>query len=268
MKNLLLSLLKRKHSHILKIPLGDIISNPYQPRRNFDDKALEELSQSIREHGVINPIIVRKMGKRYELISGERRVRASNLLKLKTIPAIVGNFTDGEMIEIGLLENLQREDLTPLEESYGFSNLSRLYSTFTNTEFCEIVAKRLGKNPQDIYHKLSLSLLSPTIKEAINLKLITEEEGWILKDLPDKDTQLKIIEQIKNEKLDKEDIKRIVKKFTQPETGAEAKARDEIICIFKQLVKEYVEVLKECEVPANIEEKTTDLGCEIKIRIS
>lgn len=265
----ILNIFKKHKPNILKIPLSLIVSNPYQPRRSFDDASLEELSQSIKEHGVINPIIVRKMGDRYELVAGERRVRAASIAGLKTIPAIVGDFTDGELLEIGLLENLQRENLTSMEEAYGFSNLSRLYSTFTQHDFCEIVAKRLGKKPQDIYYKLSLTLFPPTIKEALTLKIITEEQAIILKDIPDKETQLKLIERIKNEKLDINDIKRLVKKITKKDEtdDVEKQQKDEIIHLFKQLVKEYTEVIKECGIEATLQEETSDLATEIKIRI-
>ena len=106
-----------KDSDIVEIPLTEIRSNPYQPRKEFDEQSLREFADSIKEHGVIQPIIVKKSIKGYEIIAGERRTRASKMAGKDTIPAIVRDFTDQEMMEIALIENIQREDLNPIEEA-------------------------------------------------------------------------------------------------------------------------------------------------------
>ena len=108
---------------IVEIPLKELRSNPYQPRKNFDEAALKELSDSIKEHGVFQPIIVKKSIKGYEIIAGERRYRASKLAGLEKIPAIVRNFTDNQMMEIALLENLQRENLNAIEEAVAYKSM-------------------------------------------------------------------------------------------------------------------------------------------------
>ena len=102
-----------KESDIVELPLTEIRSNPYQPREHFDEKSLEEFAESVREHGIIQPIIVKKSIKGYELIAGERRVRASKMAGKDTIPAIIRDFNDDEMMEIALIENIQRENLNP-----------------------------------------------------------------------------------------------------------------------------------------------------------
>ena len=112
-----------KESDIIQIPLTDIRTNPYQPRKHFDKEALDELATSIRNYGVFQPIIVKKSIKGYDLVAGERRLRASKLAGLETIPAIVKNFTDEEMREIALLENIQRENLTSIELAWAYKGI-------------------------------------------------------------------------------------------------------------------------------------------------
>ena len=112
-----------KQSDIIEIPLVDIRSNPYQPREYFDETALQELAESIKEHGVVQPIIVKKSIKGYEIIAGERRTRASKMAGKETIPAIVRDFNDQEMMEVALIENIQRENLNPIEEAEAFAKI-------------------------------------------------------------------------------------------------------------------------------------------------
>ena len=121
--------------------MGDIRPNPYQPRKRFDDKSLKELSDSIKENGVFQPIIVRESVNGYEIIAGERRFRASKLAKKKTIPAIIRKFNESQMMEVAVLENLQREDLTPLEEAQAYEMLQKNLG-LTQEE----VSKRMGKS--------------------------------------------------------------------------------------------------------------------------
>ena len=111
------------NEEIVEIPLSELRSNPYQPRKNFDDNALQELANSIKEHGVFQPIIAKKSIKGYEIIAGERRVKASILAGKTTIPAIIRDFSDQDMMEIALLENLQRENLNALEEAMAYKKL-------------------------------------------------------------------------------------------------------------------------------------------------
>ena len=108
---------------IVEIPNNELKSNPYQPRKVFDEEALKELSESIKEHGVFQPIIVKKSVKGYNIIAGERRTKASELAGLKTVPAIVRDFSDEEMMQVALLENLQREDLSAIEEAKAYKSI-------------------------------------------------------------------------------------------------------------------------------------------------
>ena len=111
------------NEEIVEIPLSELRANPYQPRKNFDDESLRELADSIKEHGVFQPIIVKKSIKGYEIIAGERRCRASKIAGKETIPAIIRSFTDEQMMEIALLENLQRENLSAIEEAIAYRSM-------------------------------------------------------------------------------------------------------------------------------------------------
>ena len=145
-----------------EIKLSEIRSNPYQPRKIFDDGKIEELAQSIREHGVFTPILVRRSVKGYELIAGERRVRASKKAGLKTIPAIVMEFTEEQMMEISLLENIQREDLNAIEEAQAYQ---RLIDRLDYTQ--EKLAQRVGKSREHITNTMRLLRLPKSVQQLV-----------------------------------------------------------------------------------------------------
>ena len=147
---------------ITEIPLDEIRPNPYQPRKTFDNKSLKELSESIKENGVFQPIIIRKSVNGYEIIAGERRFRASKLAKKKTIPAIIRKFDEAQMMEVAVLENLQREDLTPLEEAQAYEMLQKNLG-LTQEE----VSKRLGKSRPYIANYLRLLTLPQKTKRLL-----------------------------------------------------------------------------------------------------
>ena len=150
------------NEEIVEIPLSELRSNPYQPRKNFDDNALQELANSIKEHGVFQPIIAKKSIKGYEIIAGERRVKASILAGKTTIPAIIRDFSDQDMMEIALLENLQRENLNALEEAMAYKKLlDELHLTQ------ESLAERLGKSRSHVTNMLGLLTLPEEVKDMI-----------------------------------------------------------------------------------------------------
>lgn len=150
------------NEEIVEIPLSELRSNPYQPRKNFDDNALQELANSIKEHGVFQPIIAKKSIKGYEIIAGERRVKASIIAGKTTIPAIIRDFSDQDMMEIALLENLQRENLNALEEAMAYKKLlDELHLTQ------ESLAERLGKSRSHITNMLGLLTLPEEVKDMI-----------------------------------------------------------------------------------------------------
>lgn len=165
---------------IVQINLNELRSNPYQPRQVFDEEKLNELADSIKEFGVIQPIIVKKSIKGYEIIAGERRVKASKIALKETIPAIVRDFSDEEMMQIALLENIQREDLTAIEEAEAYSNLIKSLG-ITQEEF----SKKIGKSRSYITNMLGLLRLPRPVQNMILKKEISMGHAKLLSKLED-----------------------------------------------------------------------------------
>ncbi len=168
-------------NEIKKIPLQKLVANPYQPRKIFDDEAIEELAQSIQEHGIIQPIVVRKKGTKYEIVVGERRFRAAKLANLEEIPAIVKEMTEEQMMEVAILENLQREDLTPIEEAEAYQSLMEKLN-FTQ----EDLAKRLGKSRPHITNHIRLLQLPDVVRQMVNDGKLSMGHGRTLLGLKNK----------------------------------------------------------------------------------
>lgn len=179
---------------ITMLNLDELRSNPYQPRKNFDEEALQELANSIKEHGVFQPIIAKKSIKGYEIIAGERRVKASKMAGLTEIPAIIKDFNDTQMMEIALLENLQREDLSAIEEANAYK---KLQETLILTQ--EELAKRLGKSRSHITNMLGLLTLPEDIQKQVVNKEISMGHARVLSKLQDKNQQESLAHQIVSE---------------------------------------------------------------------
>ena len=171
-----------KDSDIVEIPLTEIRSNPYQPRKEFDEQSLREFAESIKEHGVIQPIIVKKSIKGYEIIAGERRTRASKMAGKETIPAIIREFTDQEMMEIALIENIQREDLNPIEEAEALAKIIE-----SNGMTQEEAAKKFGKSRSYITNILGLLSLPEKTKKYVREGKISMGHARVLSKLSDPD---------------------------------------------------------------------------------
>lgn len=181
---------------IVEIPLSDLRTNPYQPRKKFDEKALEELTDSIREHGVFQPIIINKSIKGYEIVAGERRVRASQNAGLTTIPAIIRDFSKEQMMEIALLENLQREDLTAIEEAWGYQSI---IDNLGITQ--EELAKKVGKSRSHITNLIGLLRLTDDIQEMIQDNKISMGHARVLSKLEDNEQIRDLASQIVKQDL-------------------------------------------------------------------
>ena len=181
---------------IVYLRIDDIMPNRFQPREVFDETGLEELADSIKEHGVIQPIIVRQVGNKYELIAGERRTKASALAGLTTIPAIIKNMDDRESAKVSLLENLQRKNLTPIEEARTYKRILEL-DNMTQ----EDLARTMGKSQPMVANKLRLLALPEEVQDALLKNQISERHARSLLNVKDKQTQLRLLERIKNERL-------------------------------------------------------------------
>ena len=171
-----------KKDEIIDLDLNQLRSNPYQPRIYFDEDALNELSESIKTHGVFQPIIVKKSVKGYEIVAGERRVKASIKAGLNKIPAIIREFSDNEMMQIALLENLQRENLSPIEEAKAYKDI---ITAMNITQ--EEIAKMVGKSRSHVTNMLGLLRLPLEIKKLINNKKISMAHARILSKLENKE---------------------------------------------------------------------------------
>jgi len=170
----------KTNDQIVEINLSELRANPYQPRKNFDEEALNELALSIKEHGVFQPIIVKKSIKGYEIIAGERRFRASKLAGLETIPAIVKDFSDEEMMQIALLENLQRENLTSIEEAKAYKSIIESMN-ITQDE----LAKKVGKSRSHITNILGLLKLPASVQDMVLYNKLSMGHARVLSKLDD-----------------------------------------------------------------------------------
>lgn len=201
---------------VFEISLNDIMPNRFQPREIFDEQALNELSMSIKEHGVIQPIIVRKVGDKYEIIAGERRFRASQLAGKSTIPALVRNIDDKEAAKIALLENLQRKDLTPIEEAKTYQTILKL-DNITQEE----LAQNLGKSQSAIANKLRLLNLDEKVQMALLNQKISERHARSLLTVDSNELQKELLEKILLNRLTvrqlDEEIMRLTGKIVEDE---------------------------------------------------
>lgn len=200
---------KSEGEEIKAIPLHKIIPNRYQPRSVFDESKIDELCQTIKTHGVIQPVILRKYGEdQYELIAGERRWRACTKLGLKTIPAIVKEMNDTQAASVALIENLQREGLTPIEEALAYQKLIELHGLTQ-----ESLAQRLGKGQSTIANKLRLLHLPEECHDALRERLISERHARALLALKDKEVQKQFLKQIIEQGLNVKQTEALVEKY-------------------------------------------------------
>ncbi len=198
-------------SEILEIKLSDIRSNPYQPRKTFDEESLKEFSESIKEYGVIEPIIVKKTIKGYELVAGERRTRAARLAGLETIPAVVKDFNDQEMMEIALLENIQREDLNPIDEAMAYQKIIEI-GHMTQEEF----AKKFGKSRSYVTNMLGLLVLPEDLKDLVKQKKLTMGHARALSKISDTDAMRSLANKTVTEELSVRALENIISEENIP----------------------------------------------------
>lgn len=261
--------MKDTQPEVKYIPISIIKPNPYQPRKDFNQKSLEELSQSIKAYGIIQPISVRKLKTdSYELIAGERRLRASELAELLEIPAIVVDYRDKESAIIALMENLQREDLNFIEEAEGYNNLIVDHG-FTQQE----IAEKMGKNQSTVANKLRLLKLPDDIKKSLLESNLTERHGRALLKLSDDDLKRKVLERvIKNElNVNKTEalVEDILNDLTKTETNeAKQNIKSMInIRIYLNTIKNAFSAIKNTGIKADYKEVDKGDHVEVTVRI-
>lgn len=243
--------------NVVNIPIDEITPNLYQPRKEFDDKALNELAESIRTYGVLQPIVVRRGVKTgYEIIAGERRWRACQRAGLETIPAIIKDMGDSDTAVIALVENLQRENLNFIEEARGYQQLIEEYG-FTQ----EGLAKKLGKSQSTVANKLRILKISPEILKIISQEKLSERHARALLRLHDAKLQKKVIKNIiekhlsvrQTEKL-VEDIMNKIKDDDKDKKKKTFKIAIKDVRIFVNSVKQLVKNIEDTGIKANYKE--------------
>jgi len=218
---------------VVEINLAEIRSNPYQPRKVFDQEALQELAKSIKEYGIVQPIIVKKSIKGYELVAGERRTKAARLAGLTTIPAIIKDFNDQDMMEIALIENIQRENLNPIEEAESYANIIKLRG-FTQEEFAE----KFGKSRSYVTNLLGLLKLPDKVKELVSAKKITMGHARVLSKIDSEDKVCELADQIIIEGLSVRDIEKISSTDNMPKKNKVNRTVDYHYNIYENIMRE------------------------------
>ena len=190
---------------IMEISLDDIIPNRFQPRLTFDEDALNELAKSIRQHGIIQPLVLRKIGNKYEIIAGERRYKAAYIAGLSKVPAVIIDLNDNESAEVAIVENIQRKNLSPIEEAKSYKKLlDRGYLTQ------EELASRMGKTQGSISNKLRLLNLTEEVQDALLNNQISERHARSLLKVENEDEQIELLNRIINERLNVRDTENLI----------------------------------------------------------
>ena len=252
---------------VLQVPLSKIVPNPYQPRKEFESEALSELADSIRQYGVLQPLLVAPgKGDTYILIAGERRLRASIMAGLGTVPVIVSEYTTQQIAEIALIENLQRKDLHYLEEAEGYE---KLVNTFHLTQ--ESMAIRVGKKQSTIANKLRLLRLPDSVRKKLHDSDLTERHARVLLKLENEDLQKAVLQKVLKGHLNVRQTEALVEK-TLKEAGKlnQKKPRFVIVNdvrIYLNSIKEVMETVKSSGIPSSMEQEMDGDDVVVTLRI-
>lgn len=196
----------KMNKEIVMVRLSDIIPNRFQPRLSFDEEALNELAASIKEHGIIQPLILRDLGNKYEIIAGERRYKASQLAGVLEVPAVIGQMDDQTSAELALIENIQRKDLSAIEEAKSYKKILDM-GGFTQDE----LAKRMGKGQSTIANKMRLLTLTNEVQAALMNNLISERHARCLLQIKDETKQKEVLNKIITERMNVRDTDNYIK---------------------------------------------------------
>ena len=258
---------KQSSEEVVKIPRDKISANKFQPRTVFDETKIEELARTIHMHGVIQPIVVRltKTGDHYEIIAGERRFRAMSSLGWDEVPAIVRNLSDKETASIALIENLQREELTSIEEANAYQNLLELHGITQ-----EALAQRLGKGQSTVANKLRLLKLPAEIQQALLDRKLMERHARALLKVKDADMQKKLFDETLEENLNVKQLELKVEKLlsTEPKKAKpRRKAFSRDVRIAVNTIKQSLTMVSKSGIDVSTEEEEHDEYYQITVKI-
>ncbi|NLK94943.1 MAG: ParB/RepB/Spo0J family partition protein [Clostridiales bacterium] len=252
-------------NEVVKIRIEDIIPNTYQPRKFFNEDALKELAQSIKEHGILQPLTIRNCGEIYELVAGERRLRAAKLANLSEVPCIIIDISDIESAQLALLENLQREDLSYIEEAEAYNSLI-IDHNFTQEE----IAIKMGKKQSTIANKLRLLKLPDTIRMLCIDNNLTERHARAFLSLPDEKLQLKVIQNVVKNKLNVKATEELINRELLKLSGKKLSGKKtNVKSVFpaKLYVNTIKQVFDKFSIPANYKFKDEEDCIEITVSI-
>jgi len=254
-----------ERDEIKKIPVSHIIPNRFQPRTIFDETKIEELARTIHTHGIIQPIVVRELGiDQFEIIAGERRFRAVQLLGWDDVPAIIKNLSDTETASIALIENLQREELTPIEEALAYGKLLEMHNLTQ-----EALAQRLGKGQSTVANKLRLLKLPEEVQEGLLQKKITERHARALIPLKDPEKQIQVMNLIIEKGLNvKQAEEQVVKLLTVTEkTISKRRAISKDMRIAVNTIRQSLSMVSDSGINLDSEEEEFEEYYQFTIKI-
>jgi ParB family chromosome partitioning protein len=224
-----------ENNAVMKIEMNLIKANENQPRKNFDEEKIEQLAESIKEHGIVQPIVLKKDGNTYTIVAGERRWRASKSIGLKEIPAVVMELTDKQVLEISLIENIQREDLNPIEEAIAYK---KLIDEFNLTQ--EVLSKRIGKSRTAVTNCMRLLNLDERVQDYLIDGVISEGHGRTLLAVADKDAQYILAQKVIDEGLNVRDTEKFIKSLGKEKKEKNSKYKDNIYFVdIKDKLQDY-----------------------------
>jgi ParB family transcriptional regulator, chromosome partitioning protein len=250
---------------VMQIPVNEIEPSPYQPRTIFDEERIDELCQTIRMHGVIQPVVVRRTERCYELVAGERRLRAVKKLGLDRIPAVIREMDDHQAAAASLIENLQREELTAIEEAHAYQRLMEVHQLTQ-----EGLAQKLGKGQSTIANKLRLLQLPAEVQEALQKRMITERHARALLPLKEGFLQQQVLEEILAKGWNVKQTEERVKKLLVKETNKQQAKRKSVTRDFRiamNTIRQSVDLVKKTGMDVMVDEREHEHFVEVIIRL-
>ena len=250
---------------VKEIPVADIVPNRFQPRTIFIEDKIDELAQTISEHGIIQPIVVRKAEEQYEIIAGERRFRAVSKLGWETIPAIIKEMDDNQTASVALIENLQREELTAIEEAKAYVQLLELQGLTQ-----EALAKRLGKTQSTIANKVRLLKLPEVIQQSLMKREVSERHARALLSLKEEELQLQVWQEMIEKGYNVKQTEERIKQIQEPPKKEKKSLRKSVsrdVRLARNTIRESIKMVSNTGMNIQSEEEDHDDYYEIKIII-